>query len=68
MVTPAELTVQYITDEQGRRRAVVLSIEQFEELLDDLADLATLAERRDESTIAHTDLVVELKRDGLLPG
>lgn len=67
MAPREQLTVQYITDENGARRAVILPIEQFQELLEDLSDLAALAERRDEATTAHADLIDELKRDGRLP-
>lgn len=51
-----ELKVQYITNEEGQRSAVVIPIEQFNQLLEDLADLAVIAERRDESTISHAQL------------
>ena len=52
MVQIRELQAQYITDEAGKKTAVILPIEEFEELLEDLEDLATLAERRDESTVS----------------
>jgi len=35
-------------------------------LIEDVEDLAAAAERRDEPTIPHKDLVAELKRDGLI--
>lgn len=60
-------TVQYVTDEKGERQAVMLSLEDYERMIEDLADLAVVAERRDEPAIAHADFVEELKRDGLLP-
>lgn len=39
---------QYIVDEDGRKTAVVLPIKEYEQLLDDLEDLAVIAERKDE--------------------
>ncbi|MFO7662400.1 MAG: hypothetical protein R6X18_07375 [Chloroflexota bacterium] len=60
--------VQYITDASGARSGVILSIEQFTQLLEDLEDLAVIAERRDEPTLSHEELLAELKDDGLLPG
>ncbi len=57
----------YITDADGRRKAVILPIEEYEELLEDIEDLAILAERREEPTISHEDLLAELKRNGYLP-
>ena len=62
-----DMHVQYITNESGERSSVILSIEDFETLLEDLEDLAMIAERRNEPTISHQELKAELKRDGLLP-
>jgi hypothetical protein len=58
--------VQYLTDEQGERTAVVLPLEEYEKLLEDLDDLAVIAERRNEPTIPHEQFVAELKRDGII--
>jgi hypothetical protein len=44
-----------------------LPIEDHERLLEDLQDLAAIAERRDEPTGSHEEVVADLKRDGLLP-
>ena len=41
---------RYVVDEHGRKTAVILPIEQYEELMEDLDDLATIAERRGEPT------------------
>ena len=59
-------TLQYLTDEHGDRTAVVLPISEYEKLLEDLADLAVVAERRDEPVISHDDFLADLKRDGTL--
>ena len=64
--TIRDLQAQYVTDEKGNKTAVILPIEEFEELLEDLQDLAVLAERRDEPTIPHEEVVAKLKRDGYL--
>jgi hypothetical protein len=58
--------VQYLTDEHGEKTAVVVPISDYEKLLEDLEDLAVIAERRDEPTIPHAEFVEELKRDGIL--
>jgi len=58
--------VQYLTDARGERTAVVLPISDYEKLLEDLEDLAVVAERRDEVTIPHEQFISELKRDGIL--
>jgi len=61
-----QLHPQYITDSAGQRVSVVIPVAEFEELLEDLSDLAAIAERRDEPTISHEDLLAGLKRDGIL--
>ncbi len=59
-------TLQYLTDEHGDRTAVVLPISDYEKLLEDLDDLAVVAERRDEPVISHEVFVADLQRDGIL--
>ena len=66
MLELKEAGVQYITNEIGVKSAVVLPMKVFQTLLEDLEDLAAIAERRDEPTTSHADLLVELKRDALL--
>src|SRR5215471_9916584 len=65
MVDLRQLKPQYVTNEAGEKTAIILSLEAFEELLEDIEDLAIAAERREEPTMAHDQLVTELKRDGL---
>ncbi|MBI4084170.1 MAG: hypothetical protein HY423_16315 [Candidatus Lambdaproteobacteria bacterium] len=57
---------RYIVDETGKRVSVVLPVEEYEELLEDIADLAAVAERRQEGTTTHALVVERLKADGLL--
>ena len=57
-------TLQYLTDDRGERTAVVLPINDYEKLLEDLNDLAVVAERRDEPVIHHDQFIADLKRDG----
>ena len=59
-------SVQYLTDDRGERTAVVLPLAEYEKLLEDLADLAVVAERREEPTVPHEQFVSELKRDGIV--
>jgi PHD/YefM family antitoxin component YafN of YafNO toxin-antitoxin module len=54
---------EYITDANGRRKAVVLPIEEYEALIE---DLAVVAERRDEPTCSHQAIMEELEHDGIL--
>lgn len=62
-----QLHPQYVTDSEGHKKAVILPIEEYEELLEDLDDLAVAAERKHESTVSHEQLLRELNKDGLLP-
>jgi hypothetical protein len=39
---------------------VIVPFDEFQELLEDIADLAAVAECRDEQTISHNDLLAEL--------
>ncbi len=68
MNTAEKFHPQYITDEQGNRVSVVLPVAEYEELLDDIDALAAIAERRDEPSKSHEQLIAELKRDGLIQG
>ena len=56
MLALNELQVQYITNDTGKRSAVVIPIEQFNQLLEDISDLAVIAERREEPAISHSQL------------
>lgn len=61
------LAPQFVVDAHGNRTAVLLPIAEYEELLEDLSDLAVLAERRDEPTVPAEEVFARLKRDGRLP-
>lgn len=57
---------QFVVDRQGHRTSVILPVEEYESLLEDLSDLAAVAERRDEPVLDHAEVVARLKADGLL--
>ena len=58
---------RFIVDEKGKRVSVVLPVDEYEELLEDLHDLAVVAERRAEPVVPHSTLKKRLKAGGLLP-
>jgi PHD/YefM family antitoxin component YafN of YafNO toxin-antitoxin module len=62
----AGAAVQYVTNEAGETTAVLIPIAEYEALMEDLEDLAVVAERRDEPTSPHREVVDELRRDGKL--
>ncbi|ADJ29345.1 hypothetical protein [Nitrosococcus watsonii] len=66
MIKLNDLHLEYITDEKGEKKSVILPMSEFEELIEDIEDLAAVAERREEPAISHEDLIIELKKDGLI--
>ena len=40
--------IRFLVNEQGRKQSVVLPMKEYQELLEDLSDLALIAERKDE--------------------
>ena len=58
--------IRYITDENGNKQSVVLPVETYEEILEDIQDLVAVAERKTENTISIEDIKRSLKADGLL--
>lgn len=63
MAAPRE---QFVVDDKGKKTGVVLSLRRYKKLLEDLHDLAILAERRSEKPISLGELKRRLKQDGLL--
>jgi len=66
MLNVSKLEINYVTNDAGDKTAVILTIDDFNELMEDIEDLAAVAERREESSVSHEELLAELKRDGLL--
>lgn len=58
--------VRFITDEHGARTGVLMDLADYEDLLEDLHDLAAIADRRSEPTIPHEQFLQQLRADGLL--
>jgi hypothetical protein len=57
---------KFVVNSRGRKTGVVLSLKRYRKLLEDLHDLAVVAERRSESTISFAEMKRRLKRDGQL--
>jgi PHD/YefM family antitoxin component YafN of YafNO toxin-antitoxin module len=60
------MTTQFLTDQTGKRVAVVLPVEDFDELMEDVSDLAAVAERRNEERTSLEQVKENLIADGLL--
>ena len=57
---------QYVVDPKGKKTAVILSLKRYRELMEDLHDLAVVAERRKERSISLEEMKRRLRKDGLL--
>jgi len=57
---------QYVVGPNGRKTAIILSLKRYRELMEDLHDLAMVAERRRERAISLDEMRRRLKKDGLL--
>ena len=58
--------LEYITDGSGKKKAVIIPIEEFEKLMEDMEDLAAITDRSHEPVISHDELISRLRQDGLL--
>src|SRR5215471_6074308 len=47
---------QFVVNTQGKKAGVLLSLKQYQKLLEDLHDLAVIAERRDEESISLEEM------------
>jgi hypothetical protein len=57
---------QYVTDTKGKKTGVILTIKQYQQLMEDLHDLAVVAERREEKPISFEEMKKRLKKDASL--
>src|SRR2546423_5866161 len=64
MLDPKKLEseIQYVTNQDGKKIAVIVPIEEFVALLEDIEDLAAVAERRDEPSVSHGELLKKTAR------
>lgn len=60
------LNEQYVTDNKGHKTAVILPVQKYTELLEDLHDLKVIAERKDEPSLTTAELKARLKKNGTI--
>ena len=53
--------IQYIVDEKGRKKSVIMSYKAYKELIEDLCDVQSINERKDEKSNDFNEFVAELK-------
>ncbi len=56
----------YVIDDKGKKTGVILPIRAYEKLMEDLHDLAIVAERREEESISLEGMKKRLEKDGLV--
>jgi len=57
---------QFVVDAKGRKTGVILPLRRYQKLLEDLHDLAVIAERRIEQPIDLEEMKSRLNEDGVL--
>ncbi|GIK59117.1 MAG: type II toxin-antitoxin system Phd/YefM family antitoxin [Ignavibacteriota bacterium] len=60
------MDTKYIVDESGAKKAVIIPLEEYEELLEDIHDLMVIAERKEEPTDSFEEFKRKLKTDGFI--
>jgi PHD/YefM family antitoxin component YafN of YafNO toxin-antitoxin module len=55
---------QFVIDSRGKKTGVIIPLKQYEKLLEDLHDLAVIAERRDEEPVSFGEMQQRLKENG----
>ena len=61
-------TGQFVVSRKGQKTGVLLSLKEYNELLEDLEDLAIIAERKDEPTQPFDVVKKRLERKWLNTG
>jgi hypothetical protein len=55
---------QFVVDREGKKKGVIIPLAKYRRLLEDLHDLAVVAERREEKTISLEELKRRLRVHG----
>jgi hypothetical protein len=66
MEVKGDMDVRYVVDKKGNKTDVVLTLEEYEELIEDIHDLSVALERQNDKRITLRELEERLKDDGLL--
>ena len=66
MQVESDIEVRYLVDKKGNKTDVVLTLEEYEELMEDIHDLSVALERQNDKRITLRELEDRLKEDGRL--
>ena len=58
-----KVRTQLLTDAKGAKLAAVIPLDEYQELLEDLQELAILAERREQPRLSLEQVKKRLRRD-----
>ena len=61
-----KLKEQFLTDAKGHKQAVVIDLDSYRELMEDVSDLRVIAERKNNSKYSSTSFFLKLKKNGIL--
>jgi PHD/YefM family antitoxin component YafN of YafNO toxin-antitoxin module len=59
-----EPAAEYIVDKKGHKKGVLLSIDQYEQLMEDLHDLAAIADRKNEKAVPFGSAAKRSRKNG----
>jgi len=62
----SKIKEQFLTDAKGHKHAVVIDIGTYNELMEDIADLRVVAERKNNPKYPSSHFAIRLKRNGIL--
>ncbi len=54
--------IKFLVDEDGKRESVLLPLNEYQDLMDDHADLAEIAERKDQPSASLDSVKKRLER------
>jgi len=57
---------RFIVDNKGKKTGIILPLSRYQRLMEDLHDLAVVAERRTETPVSLLEMKRRLKKDGIL--
>jgi hypothetical protein len=60
-----EPPAQYLVDDKGQKTAVLLPINTYEQMLEDLHDLAIVAQRREEMPVNLNEMLERVSSNSL---
>lgn len=60
-----EVRERYVVDDKGKKASVIISVRDYQRRLEDLHDLAIVAERRGEPAISLEEVQRRLQADGV---